>query len=331
MAYGPDDVLRSFRRYVALALPDYTLRLERREVATDPRPKALLEMGDSVPTRSRAGTLDQGVVTQAAPLTVTLYPDPGADGREGSLQARRDVDLLRDALILGLVDENGDLIGAPFRVPLLDWAGVPVTGAGRGLAGELTGYLWVGEDVRGRVIQDAEDPALFSAPVNVNLSWDRPGRIPPTAPTVTSLPPISQWGSYYQGSVSIGGQMGTFSDTVANGILDAIARNVSFAAPAVWVKLHTGDPGSAGTSNAAAETTRKQATFGSAASGRAISNTAIVEWTNVSTTETYTHVSLWDASTAGTFLGRDDLSSAAPVNAGDTFRLPVGELDLTFT
>lgn len=125
--------------------------------------------------------------------------------------------------------------------------------------------------------------------------------------------------------------MGTFSDAVANAFLDAFARNVSYANPAVWVKLHLGDPGSAGTSNAAAETTRKQGTFGSAASGRAISNTVVVEWTNVSTTETYTHVSFWDASTGGTFLGRDDLSSPAGVESGDTFRIPVGDLDLTFT
>lgn len=125
--------------------------------------------------------------------------------------------------------------------------------------------------------------------------------------------------------------MGTFSDLVANSFLDAVARNVSYAEAAVWVKLHLGDPGAAGTSNAAAETTRKQATFGSAASGRAISNTVAVEWTNVSTTETYTHVSLWDAESAGNFLGRDDLSSSAAVTAGDTFRIPIGDLDLTFT
>lgn len=125
--------------------------------------------------------------------------------------------------------------------------------------------------------------------------------------------------------------MGTFADTVANGFLDAFARNVSYANAAVWVKLHTGDPGSAGTSNAATETTRQQATFGSAASGRAISNTAVIEWLNVSTTETYTWISLWTASSGGTFLGRDDLSSSAAVTAGDTFRIPVGDLDLTFT
>jgi len=125
--------------------------------------------------------------------------------------------------------------------------------------------------------------------------------------------------------------MGNFHNDVADAWLDAFARNVSYANAAVWVKLHIGDPGAAGTANPAAETTRKQGTFGSAASGGVISNTAAVEWTLVSTTETYTHISLWTASTAGTFLGSDQLSSSAAVTAGDTFRLPIGDLDLNIT
>lgn len=125
--------------------------------------------------------------------------------------------------------------------------------------------------------------------------------------------------------------MGTLSDTVANGFLDALCRGVLYDNDQVWVKLHTGDPGSAGTSNAAANTTRQQATFGSAASGRAITNTAVIEWTSVPNAETYSWVSLWSASTAGTFLGRDQLSADAVMGVGDTFRIPIGDCDLSIT
>ena len=125
--------------------------------------------------------------------------------------------------------------------------------------------------------------------------------------------------------------MGNFDDAVLNSFLDAFARNVSYANAAVWVKIHTGDPGGAGTSNAAVNTTRQQATFGSGAASGAISNTVAIEWTNVSTTETYSWISLWTASSAGTFLGNDQLSSNAAVTAGDTFRIPIGDLDLTLT
>jgi hypothetical protein len=122
--------------------------------------------------------------------------------------------------------------------------------------------------------------------------------------------------------------MGTFSDLVANSWLDALCRNTSYSEAAVWVKLHLGDPGAAGTANPAAETTREQATFGAAATSRAIANTAAVEWLAVSTTEIYTHVSLWDASSGGNFLGSDDLSSSAAVTSGQDFDIPAGDLTM---
>lgn len=125
--------------------------------------------------------------------------------------------------------------------------------------------------------------------------------------------------------------MGTFHADVRDAFLDAFARNTSYSNAAVWVKLHIGDPGVDGTGNPAGETTRQQATFGAAASAGAISNTAAVEWTNVSNSETLSHISLWTAETVGTFLGSDDLSSTAAVTAGDTFRIPIGDLDLTIS
>ena len=118
---------------------------------------------------------------------------------------------------------------------------------------------------------------------------------------------------------------------VANAFLDAICNATNYTAPTgFYVKLHTGDPGSAGTSNAATETTRQSASMASAAAG-AITNDAAVTWTNVSTSETYSHVSFWSASSGGTFLGSDDLAVARAVTAGDTFTIATGDLDLAFT
>jgi hypothetical protein len=124
--------------------------------------------------------------------------------------------------------------------------------------------------------------------------------------------------------------IGTFSDLVANSWLDAVCNATAYSEAGVWVQLHIGDPGSAGTSNVAAETDRVQASFGAAAS-RAITTDAVTEWTNVNSTETLTWISLWDAATTGNFLGRDDLSSTAAVTAGDTFRIPTGDLDMSIT
>ena len=115
----------------------------------------------------------------------------------------------------------------------------------------------------------------------------------------------------------------------ADAILDALCRSVAYSDPAgFFVKLHTGDPGAAGAGNPAGETTRQSVTF-SAASGGAITNSAAVTWTNVSTTETVSHVSFWSANAAGTFLGSDALNSSRSLTAGDTFEIAIGDLDIS--
>lgn len=111
----------------------------------------------------------------------------------------------------------------------------------------------------------------------------------------------------------------SISNYLENAYLNTL-RNTSLAVAAVYVKLHTGNPGEDGTGNAATETTRKSISFSAASSG-SMASSATVEWTNVSTTETYTHFSLWDASTGGNCLWYGSLSSSAAVTAGDTFQI----------
>lgn len=118
---------------------------------------------------------------------------------------------------------------------------------------------------------------------------------------------------------------------IANSILDALCRNVAWTQPAAFcVKLHIGDPGAAGAGNPAAETTRKAVTM-SAASGGTITNSAAVTWTSLPAAETLTHVSFWSATTAGTFLGSDALNTSRTVAIGDTFEIPIGDIDLDIT
>jgi hypothetical protein len=113
----------------------------------------------------------------------------------------------------------------------------------------------------------------------------------------------------------------TISNFLENELLDTLDGSGSaYSASATYLKLHTGDPGENGTGNPATETTRKVVAFG-AASGGAKASTATVEWLNVSTTETYSHWSLWDNSTAGNCLWTGALSTSAAVTAGDTFEI----------
>jgi hypothetical protein len=120
----------------------------------------------------------------------------------------------------------------------------------------------------------------------------------------------------------------SISNYAENKILEHTTGTTAWTMPTtVYLKLHTADPGEAATTAAAGETTRKSVSWASAASG-SIASSATVEWTNVASTETYTHWSLWDASTAGNALWTGALSSSAAVTAGDTFQITALTLSL---
>lgn len=91
----------------------------------------------------------------------------------------------------------------------------------------------------------------------------------------------------------------------------------------IYVRLHTGDPGEAGTANASGETDRKLVTF-NAASGGAMTSSNEPEWTNWKTAhagETITHFSLWTASTAGNCLGYGAANTVRTMAAGDHYKI----------
>lgn len=115
--------------------------------------------------------------------------------------------------------------------------------------------------------------------------------------------------------------VGMHTTNLVNKILDHLRGGTAWTQPSgLYVKLHTGDPGSAGTANASAVTTRSQATFSAAASG-AIALTGTNPSFAMTTTETISHISVWDASTSGNFLFSAALSASKNVVNGDTLTL----------
>ena len=121
------------------------------------------------------------------------------------------------------------------------------------------------------------------------------------------------------------------STYLINAWLNAMGNATSFSVTTAYIQLHTADPGSAGTTAVAGNATRKSVSFGTASSAT-ISNDAAIAWTSgeVDTSEDYTHWSLWDASTVGNFLGSGTVTANAIVT-GDTFTIPIGDLDITLT
>ena len=107
------------------------------------------------------------------------------------------------------------------------------------------------------------------------------------------------------------------STAVANAALSTI-----IGTDANYVALHTGDPGTAGTSNQSSVTTREAVTWGSPASG-SVSASNTPQWTSWAGTspETDTDISFWSASTSGTFGMSMQLSSSVVMNTGDSLTL----------
>lgn len=124
--------------------------------------------------------------------------------------------------------------------------------------------------------------------------------------------------------------MTALSNYAEGKLADHLLGVTAFTMPTgVYIKLHLADPGEDCTANPAVETDRAAATFGANSAGVS-SNTTLIEWLAVSTTETYSHWSAWDASTLGNPLVYGALTASVAVTAGDDFEIPIGDLDVTF-
>lgn len=126
------------------------------------------------------------------------------------------------------------------------------------------------------------------------------------------------------------------SEATVKAELSATFQATSYVVSALWAQLHIGDPGDAGTANVAAESTRKNVSscFGTPpalafAGAVQIANDATVgPWTAVTATEAYSHMTLWTASTSGTFVGSATVSGGS-VTAGDDWDAPAGSVVIT--
>lgn len=119
------------------------------------------------------------------------------------------------------------------------------------------------------------------------------------------------------------------SATVVNAFLASVLNGTApttYTNP--YVQLHTGNPGAAGTSNIAGESTRIQATGTFIISAGSSTNPVAVNWSSVTTAETYTDISLWSLATGGTFIASGTITANA-VNIGDNFSIPIGDATIS--
>lgn len=121
---------------------------------------------------------------------------------------------------------------------------------------------------------------------------------------------------------------GLAATTLANKWLDMLAASAFTAPAAFYVQLHIGDPGAAGTSNTSAVTTREAVSWSAASGGSKSESGAPTSW-SMTTGETISHISCWDASTSGNFLLSAALSSSRAVVNGDSVSLTTLTVALT--
>ena len=121
--------------------------------------------------------------------------------------------------------------------------------------------------------------------------------------------------------------MAAISNHLENELLDHILRNSSWGPPAnVYLALYTTNPTDAD-SGTEVDVDRQAITFGAASSGTC-SNSAELSFTSMPAA-TVTHIGVHDHLSAGNLLFHGALSSSKAVDSGDTFKIAIGDLDIS--
>ena len=120
---------------------------------------------------------------------------------------------------------------------------------------------------------------------------------------------------------------GLHAVNTANAMLNAL-RGVTFTTIAgTFIKLHIGDPGSAGTANPAAVTTRQSASFSAAAAGAIVTSNAPAF--SMTASETISHISVWSDVSAGNFHWSAALTTPKAVVNTDTLTFTAGGVGIS--
>jgi hypothetical protein len=117
-----------------------------------------------------------------------------------------------------------------------------------------------------------------------------------------------------------------FSVTFANALCNVLGGVAPTTYASYWIQLHTGAPGSAGTSNiSVGSTTRVNATTGTASNTSNVSTIPITntpQWTNGGAVgEVLTDFSAWSLVTAGVFLFSGQLVASKTWSTTDVVQM----------
>ena len=127
----------------------------------------------------------------------------------------------------------------------------------------------------------------------------------------------------------------SFSNFLETEILDHVFAGAAYTAPtakylALFTAVADGEAGSV-TEVSASGTAYARQTVAFTTSGNTSSNSGAVEYPTATGGGfgTVTHVGVYDALTSGNLMCYATLSSSKAIAAGDVFRVPAGDLDIT--
>ena len=123
--------------------------------------------------------------------------------------------------------------------------------------------------------------------------------------------------------------MAGFSNTVEDQVQNLVFRNTGGPAySAWWLSIHDGDPGETGANEISGGSYARQSLTFNASSGGLVDNVAQEDFVDMPAV-TITHIGVWSAATAGTFIAGGALDLTKVIGSGDTVRLAAGDLDIT--
>jgi len=126
----------------------------------------------------------------------------------------------------------------------------------------------------------------------------------------------------------------SFSNTFETHVLNYVFTATSVSRPTAWyVALFTSNPAEdgSGTEVSASGTAYVRRTVAFTVSGNLATNNAAIEFPTATGSGfgTVTHIGVFTASTSGTLIAYSALSASKAIAAGDVFRIPTGDLDIT--
>ena len=125
----------------------------------------------------------------------------------------------------------------------------------------------------------------------------------------------------------------SFSNHLETEILDHVFGGNAYTAPGtLYLALFTSNPDedASGTEVSTSGTAYARETVAFTVSGNTATTSAAVEYSTATANfGTVTYVGVMDASTGGNLLAYAALTSSKTIEAGDVFRVPAGDLDIT--